>query len=97
MFKDFPFLLNVAEGDVNRPLGIDMSLESMSTQSFSTGMFYFLIFAIVVFLVIAFMFMFKDKTQKLKMGEKILFIWILIGVVVAIVFGAMQMMHGFLV
>lgn len=97
MFKDFPFLLKVTEGDVNRPLGIDMSIEGMSTQNFSTGMFYFLIFAIVVFLVIAFMFMFKDKTQKLKTGEKILFIWILIGVVVAVVFGAAQMMHGFLV
>ena len=74
-----------------------MSIESMSTQSFSTGMFYFLIFAIVVFLVIAFMFMFKDKTEKLKKGEKFLFIWILIGVVVAVVFGAAQMMHGFLI
>jgi nucleoside permease NupC len=60
-------------------------------------MFYFLLFGIVVFLTIAFLFMFKDKTQKLKTGEKLLFIMILIGVVVAIVFGAAQMMHGFLV
>ncbi|MEJ2179525.1 MAG: hypothetical protein P8Y28_03590 [Gammaproteobacteria bacterium] len=97
MFKDFPFLLKIAQEDINRPFGIDMSIEGMSTQNFSTGMFYFLIFAIVVFLVIAFMFMFKDKTQKLKKGEKILFIWILIGVIVAVAFGAAQMMHGFLV
>ena len=97
MFKDFPLLLKVAEGEVNRPLGIDMSIEGMSTQSFSTGMFYFLIFAIVVFLVITFMFMFKGKAKQLKTGEKILFIWILIGVVAAVVFGAVQMMHGYLV
>ena len=97
MLNDFSHLFRIAESEKIQPLGVDMSIESMSSQSFSTGMFYFLIFAIVVFVVIAFMFMFRDKTQKLKKGEKFLFIWILIGVVVAIVFGAAQMMHGFLV
>ncbi|MCI0507396.1 MAG: hypothetical protein L0Z73_14985 [Gammaproteobacteria bacterium] len=93
----FPDLIQVAEGEKIRPFGFDMSIESMSTQNFSAGMFYFLIFGIIVFLVIASLFMFKDKTQKLKTGEKLLFIMILAGVVVAIVFGAAQMMHGFLV
>jgi len=97
MFHEFSHLIQIADSEKTRPLGVDMSIESMSTQGFSTGMFYFLIFAIVVFVVIAFMFMFKDKTQNLKKGEKFLFIWILIGVIVAIVFGAAQMMHGFLV
>lgn len=97
MFSNFPQFIQVAEGEKVRPLGIDMSIESMSTQNFSTGMFYFLVFAIIVFLVIAFLFMFKDKTQKLKTGEKLLFVMILIGVVIAIGFGAAQMMHGFLV
>lgn len=97
MFDNFSQLIRIAESEKVRPLGIDMSIEGMSTDSFSTGMFYFLIFAILVFVVFAFMFMFKDKRQNLKTGEKILFIWILIGVVAAVVFGAMQMMHGFLV
>ena len=97
MINDFSYRFLVAEGEKVRPFGVDMSIESMSTESFSTGMFYFLIFAIVVFLVIAMMFMFKDKTQKLKTGEKLLFVWILFGVVAAIVFGVAQMMHGFLV
>jgi hypothetical protein len=92
-----PHFFRVAEGEKIRPFGFDMSIEGMSTQNFSAGMFYFLIFGIVVFLVIASLFMFKDKTQKLKTGEKLLFIMILAGVVVAIVFGAAQMMHGFLV
>ncbi|HEY5601889.1 MAG TPA: hypothetical protein VIM41_02150 [Gammaproteobacteria bacterium] len=87
----------MAEGDKVRPFGFDMSIEGMSSQSFSAGMFYFLIFGIVVFLVIAFLFMFKGKSQKLKTGEKVLFVMILLGVVFAIVFGAAQMMHGFLV
>ena len=86
-----------AEAEKVRPFGIDMSIESMSSKSFSTGMFYFLIFAIIIFVAIAFLYMFKDKTQKLKRGEKILFGWILFGVIVAIGMGAVQMMHGFLI
>ena len=86
----------VSEAEKVRPFGIDMSIESMSSKSFSAGMFYFLIFAIIIFVVISFLYMFKDKTQKLKRGEKILFVWILFGVVVAVVMGAVQMMHGFL-
>ncbi|MGD8560772.1 MAG: hypothetical protein PVF34_02380 [Gammaproteobacteria bacterium] len=97
MFSELFHHIATAESEQNPAFGIDMSIEGMSTQGFSTGMFYFLIFAIVVFLVISFMFMFKGPAQKLKKGEKILFIWILLGVVVAIIFGAAQMMHGFLV
>lgn len=91
----------VAAEEKTQPFGIDMSIESMSSQQFSTGIFYFLIVAIIVFVGIAFMFMFKDTGKKeggakLKTGEKWLFAWIMFGVLVAIVFGAAQMMHGFL-
>ena len=86
----------LTETEKVRPFGIDMTIESMSSKSFSTGMFYFLIFAILIFVAIAFLYMFKDKTAKLKRGEKILFVWILFGVVVAVGMGAVQMMHGFL-
>lgn len=94
-----PYLMAVEEK--TRPFGLDMSIESMSTQQFSVGIFYFLIVAILVFVGITFMFMFKDNGKKeggtkLKTGEKWLFAWIMFGVVIAIVFGAAQMMHGFL-
>ena len=70
----------------------------MDTQEFSVGVFYFLIVAIIVFVVIAFLFMFKNRGEgsKLKRGEKVLFVWIMFGVVVAVVFGAAQMMQGYL-
>lgn len=93
----FDFIKILAEAEKTRPFGVDMSIESMSSQNFSTGMFYFLVFAIFIFVVIAFLYMFKDKTAKLKKGEKILFVWILLGVVAAIAMGAVQMMHGFLI
>ena len=87
------------ESEKIRPFGIDMSIESMSSQQFSVGIFYFLVFAILLFVGITFMFMFKGKKgekTKLKKGEIVMFIWILFGVVVAIIFGAAQMLHGYL-
>jgi len=76
--------------------GLDMSIESMNSQQFSVGIFYFLIAAICIFVGITVMYMFMGKSKKLKTGEKWLFAWILFGVVVAVVFGAMQMLHGYL-
>jgi hypothetical protein len=95
------FIIKLAtEEEKIRPFGIDMSIESMSSQQFSVGIFYFLIFAILLFVGITFLFMFKGKAggqkTKLKKGEIVMFVWILFGVVVAIIFGAAQMMHGYL-
>jgi len=78
------------------PFGIDTSIEGMKSQEFSVGIFYFLIASIVVFTIFVFMFMTMGKKENLKTGEKIMFVWILLGVVVAVVFGATQMLHGYL-
>jgi hypothetical protein len=86
--------LSVKEG--SGPFGIDTSIEGMKSQEFSVGIFYFLIASIVIFTIFVFMYMTKDKTANLKKGEKILFIWILMGIVVAVGFGAAQMLHGYL-
>lgn len=82
--------------DKSATFGIDTSIEGMKSQEFSVGIFYFLVAAIIVFTVFVFMFMFKDRTAKLKTGEKIMFGWILLGVVAAVIFGATQMLHGYL-
>lgn len=76
-------------------LAADLSIDSMKSKEFSVGIFWFLIFSIFVFVVITFIHMLKGKS-KLKLGEKIMFIWILLGVVAAVVFGASQLLHGFL-
>jgi len=92
---NFSYLsLSTKEG--SGPFGIDTSIEGMKSQEFSVGIFYFLIASIVVFTIFVFMFMTKGKTTNLKKGEKILFVWILLGVVVAVIFGAAQMLHGYL-
>lgn len=74
----------------------DSSIEGMNTREFSVGIFYFLVACIIVFTIFVFMYMFKDKSSKLKKGEKIMFVWLLFGVVVAVAFGAAQMLHGYL-
>ncbi len=92
---NLPYLnLSVEEG--SGPFGIDTSIEGMKSQEFSVGIFYFLIASIVVFTIFVFMFMTMGKKEKLKTGEKIMFVWILLGVVVAVIFGATQMLHGYL-
>jgi len=91
---NLPYLsLLVKEG--KGPFGIDTSIEGMKSQEFSVAIFYFLIASIVVFTVFVFMFMTKSKTN-LKKGEKILFVWIFMGIVTAVIFGAAQMLHGYL-
>lgn len=98
LFSDFLgrltslFLVEKAGG----PFGMDTSIEGMKSQEFSVGIFYFLIICIVVFTIFVFMFMFKNKKSNLKTGEKILFAWILGGIVVAVMFAAAQMLHGYL-
>jgi hypothetical protein len=88
----------LAQDNTSDSFKLNRSIDSMDTEQFSVGVFYFLIVAIIVFVVISFLITFKDKgkSSKLKTGEKLLFIWIMFGVVVAIVFGAAQMMHGYL-
>jgi hypothetical protein len=88
-------LINIV-AEAEKPFGVDMSIESMNSQQFSVGIFYFLIAAIFIFVGITVMFMLKGKNKTVKTGEKWLFAWILFGVVVAIVFGAAQMLNGYL-
>ncbi|NOX75655.1 MAG: hypothetical protein GXP17_03365 [Gammaproteobacteria bacterium] len=78
------------------PFGIDTSIEGLNSQEFSVGIFYFLIASIIVFTIFVFMFMFKGKSSGLKTGEKVMFVFILLGIVVAVGAGAAQMLHGYL-
>lgn len=76
--------------------GVNTGIEGMRSHQFSVGIFYFLLASIIVFTIFVFMFMFKGRGSKLKTGEKVMFAWILFGVVAAVIFGAAQMLHGYL-
>jgi branched-subunit amino acid permease len=76
---------------------LDLSIEGMRSQEFSEGVFVFLLLGIVVFsgIVIALMFS-RNRPKDVRLGERIMFAAIILGVVVAIIFGALQMLGGYL-
>jgi len=76
---------------------IDLSIEGMRSQQFSEAVFAFLLIGIFVFSVIVVIFWFsKNRPAEARFGEKMMFVAIVMGIVVAVVFGAMQMVGGIL-
>lgn len=96
IFYNIDFLSTTIRPAIESPFATDLSIEGMRSHNYSLGIFYFLIVGIAVFSSVALFFLFKDKTNKLKTGEKFLFAWIFLGIVVAVVFGATQLLQGFL-
>lgn len=82
--------------DKKTVFGIDMSIENLRSQQFSHFIFGFLILSVIIFMVIIFLYLPK-KGGHLKTGEKIMFGAIIFGVIVAVIFGYLQLMEGYLV
>ena len=76
---------------------LDLSIEGMRSQQWSEGIFAFLLVGIVVFsgIIIALMFN-KNRPKQARFGERVMFAAIILGVVVAVGFGAVQMLGGYL-
>jgi glycerol uptake facilitator-like aquaporin len=76
---------------------LDLSIEGMRSQQFSEWIFAFLLLSIIIFsgIVIAFMFS-KNRPKEMKTGERMMFTAIIIGIVVAVIFGALQLLSGYL-
>ncbi len=70
-------------------------VEGVFSQQFSQWMFYFLVFSILIFIGISIAYLVYSR-KSLKKGEVVLFAWIALGVIGAVVFGALQMLHGYL-
>lgn len=79
-------------------------VEGLYSQQFSVGIFFFLLLCIIFFTVIVFKFMQSSgKTteqgqpvKRLKTGEKIMFFWIYLGIVAAVIMAVMQLLQGYL-
>jgi branched-subunit amino acid permease len=89
--------LSVSQQSAELSPKFDLSIEGMRSQQFSEGVFVFLLIGIVVFcgIIIALMFS-KNRSQKMRLGERLMFTAIILGVVVAVIFGAMQMLGNYL-
>ena len=69
----------------------------MRSQEFSDWIFVFLLVGILVFSVIVFALLHQKKASKdIRQGERVLFIAIIMGLVIAVILGAVQMLGGYL-
>lgn len=73
------------------------TIESMRSQEYSIGIFAFMIGGILVFAGIIYHYMRSTASTRLKLGEKILFAWIILGTITAAVFGTVQLLFGYLI
>jgi hypothetical protein len=72
-----------------------LTIEGMKGQEYSIGIFFFMLAGVAVFVAIILKFVLGAAKEKgLKKGEKILFIWILLGTFAAVFFGAIQLLQG---
>jgi len=69
----------------------------MRSQQFSEWIFVFLMIGILLFsgIIIALLFS-RNRPKKIRLGERLLFTAIILGVVVAVIIAAMQMLGGIL-
>ncbi len=76
---------------------LDLGIEGMRSQQFSTGVFIFMLVGVIVFSAMIAGLMFgKDRPQEPRLGEQLMFGAIILGVVAAVIFGALQMLGGYL-
>ena len=86
----------LVSADNKTVFGIDMSIESLRSQQYSHFIFGFLVVSIIIFSVIIYLYLPK-KGNPLKRGEKIMVGAIIMGILIALYFGWLQLVEGFLV
>jgi hypothetical protein len=71
------------------------SIEGMQGYRFSVGIFIFMMAGVLVFGAIVYhFFMHAGPRANIKRGEKLLFAWIVAGMFVAVIIGAVQLLYG---
>jgi len=78
------------------PQTFDLGIESMRSHGYSVFIFIFLMIGIALFLGIIAVFARTGKGASLKTGEKVMLGMIVLGVIAAIAFAALQLLDGFL-
>lgn len=87
------FLVSGVGGETSSKL--DMSIEGMRSQQFSIGVFIFMLVGVAVFSGIIYAVAFSKASRgKMRTGEKVMFGAVIAGTVLAVIFGAMQLVGG---
>lgn len=94
----FNFLVQAQTVDRNMLWGMDLSIESLRSQGASNFIFGFLLVSLVLYGMIIFIYWPKDKKKGgLKTGEKYMMGAIILSIFIAIFFGYLQLIDGYLV
>ena len=72
-------------------------IESMRSQSYSVGIFVFMMVSMLVFVGVIVLFYKHTDMSSVKTGEKVLMAMIVLGVIVAAIFAAVQLLDGYLI
>ncbi len=83
--------------EAQNPLREDRGVDGVYSQQFGVGVFFFMLLAIIFFASIAVGFMAGKSVKGLKRGEKWMFAWIFLGIVVAVILGVLQLLGGYLI
>ncbi len=74
------------------------TIEGMHGHEYSVAIFFFMLAGVILFAAIVYRFFRASQSgANLKFGEKILFLWIVAGLIVAVGFGALQLLYGRLI
>jgi cation transport ATPase len=89
------FFMTTSLADVSP--NIDLSIDGMRSQQFSVGVFIFMLIGVFVFGSIIYVIAFgKGGAKSLKTGEKAMVVAIILGTLVAVAMGAVQLLTGYL-
>lgn len=85
----------LAEEADKKVFGIDMSIEGLRSQAYSNYIFIFLILSLILFSYIIYLYLPKNR-KSMRIGEKIMFGSIVMGVILAVIIGWVQLIEGYL-
>ncbi len=75
---------------------LESAIERTDNQHFSLGIFIFMVIGVLVFSLITFLVLYGKKAPKTtRLGEKLMFAGLIIGIVSAIAVGASQLLVGY--
>lgn len=75
---------------------LESGIERMDGQNFSLGIFIFMVIGVVIFSGLTFLVIFGKKSKKVdRLGERLMFAGLILGVVMAVIIGASQMLIGY--
>lgn len=87
-------LVSVQEGP-SKLFGLDLTIEGLNSHRYSNAIFVFLIMQVILFAFMIYIYMKKSKNV-LKIGEKVMFGALIMGIIIGVAFGWTQMIEGYL-